>query len=119
MGQVRHGGATTAHTIRASIMRACPPLVSGPALRILRFARGAEPRIGHQPGDGGEMAQAGHGRRPENQAEGVSFNGAERGRISNGRGGSGATCCCRSTALRLLYALQPSLPHLTRSALHR
>jgi hypothetical protein len=62
MGQVRHGSAMTKHAVRAAIMRAGPPLVRGTARMIASFARDAEPGVGHQPGDGSEVAQATDGR---------------------------------------------------------
>ena len=50
------------------------------------FNRGAEPRAGHQPQDRGEVAKASDSRGHEDRAEGASFNGADRGGRSNGRG---------------------------------
>lgn len=47
---------------------------------IASFARDAEPGVRHQPGDDGEMAQAGDGLRYEDGAEGATINRSLRGR---------------------------------------
>lgn len=86
---------------------------------IASFARAAEPGTGHQPQDGCEVAQACDGRGYENRADGAALNSADGSRGGDGRrfpaphaAAAGRRCAC-------LYALQPSIPHLTRSALHR
>jgi len=84
---------------------------------IASFARAAEPGTGHQPQDGCEVAQACDGRGYENRADGAALNGADGSREGDGR-------CVpaphAAAAGRLpLCPVQPSIPHLTRSALHR
>ena len=78
MGQVRHGSATTTHAVRAALMRACPPLVRGLARMIASFARAAEPGTGHQPQDGGEVAQAGNCRGHEDRTVGTAVHRPDR-----------------------------------------
>src|SRR5690554_1726957 len=83
---------------------------------IASFARDAEPRVGDQPQDGCEVAQAGHGGGFEagpKAPHSTTLTQAEEAM---------AVAFRRHTLLPLddcLYALQPSIPHLTRSALHR
>jgi transposase InsO family protein len=82
---------------------------------IASFTRDAEPGTGDQPQDGGEVAKAGNGRRSEDWAEGPSLYDPDRSR------GGDVVAFRRHLPLPLddcLYALQPSIPHLTRSALH-
>ena len=69
-----------------------------------------------QPQDGGKVAQARDGRGHEDRADGTAVDGADRGRGGDDRR---VPAPYASTAGRLPYALQPSVPHLTRSALHR
>jgi hypothetical protein len=117
MGQVRHGSATTTHAVRAAIMRACPPLVRGPARMIASFDRVTEPGVGHQPQDSGEVAQASDGRGSEDRGP-----SEPRSTVLTEAEEAMAAAFRRHTLLPLddgLYALQPSIPHLTRSALHR
>ena len=73
MGQVCHGSATTTHGVLAAIQT------------IASFARDAEPGTGDQPQDGGEVAQAGDGRGPEDGTEGTTLDGPDRGRGSDDR----------------------------------
>jgi hypothetical protein len=83
---------------------------------IESFARDAEPGVGDQSQDGSQVAQADNGRGSEDWAEAPSFDTrteAEEAMVVAFR---------RHTLLPLddcLYALRPSIPHLTRSALHR
>lgn len=81
---------------------------------IASFARAAEPGARDQSEDGGEVAQAGDGRGYEDRANGTAVHRAGRSRGSDDRGISSPHAFGR-----LPYALQPSIPHLTRSALHR
>lgn len=83
---------------------------------IASFARGAEPGTGDQSQDGGKVAQAGDSRGSEDRAEGPSFNDPAQDEEA------AIVAFRRHTLLPLddcLYALQPSIPHLSRSALHR
>ena len=83
---------------------------------IASFARGAEQGPRDHPEDGGEAAQAGDCRGPEDRAEGTAVHRADRGR------GGDIVAFGRHTLLPLvdcLHALQPTIPHLTRSSLHR
>ena len=116
MGQIRHGSATTTQAVRAAIVRAGPPSVRGRARMIASFARAAEQGAGYQSQDRRKVAQAGDGGGLEDRAREPSstvLTEAEEAMIVAFR---------RHTLLPLddcHYALQPSLPHLTRSALHR
>lgn len=82
MGQVRHGSAATTHAVRAAIQRSQVEGLSAIGSRAGLRARAADPGIGHQPQDGGEVAQARHGRGLEDRAEGAPIDGSDR------RGGS-------------------------------
>ena len=53
-------------------------------LRSASFARAAKSGAGHQPQDGGKVAQAGDGRRYEDWAVGTAIYGVNRGRRSDG-----------------------------------
>ena len=119
MGQIRHGSATTTHAVRAAIMRACPPLVRGLARMIASFARAAKPGAGDHPEDGGEVAQARDGRRSQDRAEKASIYDPCRGRGGSGRRISASCAAPPGRRFAGLHALQPSIPHLTRSSLHR
>lgn len=83
---------------------------------IASFDRSAEPGTRDQPEDGREMAQARDGRGSEDRPKdprSTVLSEAEEAMLVSFR---------RHTLLPLddcLYALQPSIPHLTRSALHR
>ena len=52
---------------------------------IASFARAAEPGTGHQPQDGGEVAQAGDSRGHEDRAEGTAVDRPDRVRRGAGR----------------------------------
>ena len=69
-----------------------------------------------QPQDGREVEEADLGRRSADRPEGAPLDGAV------GRGGGRHRRLPAHTLLPLddcLYALQPTIPHLTRSSLHR
>lgn len=70
----------------------------------------------HQPNDCRQMEEAGYHRRSPEGAESTAFHGA----LGPGRGDRRRLR--KHTLLPLddcLYALQPTIPHLTRSSLHR
>lgn len=105
MGQVRHGSAMT-HARGQSSNTA-----------IASFALAVEPGTRHQFQDGRQMAEAGNGRghlkTGPKEPRSTVLTEAEEAMVVAFR---------RQTLLPLddcLYALQPSLPHLIRSALHR
>ena len=83
---------------------------------VAGFDRGAEPAIRDQPEDGGDVAQARERRRCADGTEGTPLVGSQQGGRGAGRRLPRHTllppddCPC---------ALQPTIPHLTRSSLHR
>lgn len=80
------------------------------------FDRGAKPGTRDQPEDGRELAKTRDGGRSQDGAKGSALHRSERRRRGYDH------CFRRHTPLPLddcLYTLQPSIPHLTRSALHR
>ena len=86
---------------------------------IASFARATEPGTGHQRQDCRKVAEASDGRGYEDRTNATAVDGFNRSRGSDNRRvptphapSAGRRCTC-------LYALQPSIPHLTRSALHR
>ena len=83
---------------------------------IACVARAVDQRVGHQPEDRCEVAQARDGRRCENRADGAAVDGADQGLRSDGSRGPAPHLLRFDDCL---YARQPSIPHLTRSALHR
>ncbi len=102
-GQVPHGSATRTEAVRRAIQH------SQDSLRALANARDqSEDRC--QCGSGPRwpicrLAQESRDRRCSRPRRRLSWSP------------SGATHCCRSDDC--LYALQPTIPHLTRSSLHR
>ena len=105
MGQILHGSAKTTHVVRAAIQRS--------KASIKELAGALRP----QPEDGDEVEEARLRPRCPDGAEGTALDRAQRRR----RG----PCRCvpvQHTLLPLddcLYALQATIPHLTRSSLHR
>ncbi len=87
--------------------------------RSASFARATERGVGHHSQDRREMAQAGDGRGPEDRTERSAFNGSDRGGGSGDRRIPASYAAPAGRRFACLYALQPSVPHLTRSALHR
>ncbi|MFG1269831.1 IS481 family transposase, partial [Xanthobacter versatilis] len=104
MGQILHGSATTTHAIRAAIQRSKAPLKELAARYSLNrktVAKWRKRRFLHDA-PMGPKAPRSTVLTPEEEAMAVAFR--------------------RHTLLPLdncLYALQASVPHLTRSALHR
>lgn len=103
MGQVLHGSARTTEAIRRAIQRS------------ERERQGARRSLWDQPDDGEEAAQAGERHRCPMGPKAIHSTvlGAEEAIIVALR---------RHTLLPLdecLYALQPTIPQLTRSSLHR
>ena len=83
---------------------------------IASFDRGVEPGAWDQPEDGSEVAEATVGRRQEDWTEGASLNCLSEEEEAV------VVAFRQHTLLPLddcLYALQPTIPHLTRSSLHR
>ncbi len=71
-----------------------------------------------QPEDGRQVAATGLGRRPAHRPEGSALDGAVTGRRGGPSSPFGITRSCRWTTAST-YALQATIPHLTRSSLHR
>jgi hypothetical protein len=95
MGQVRHGSATTTHAVRAAIQR------SQASLSTLSRELGINPKT------------VAKWRKRATAPHSTTLTEAEE---------AAALAFRRHTLLPLddcLYALQPSIPHLSRSALHR
>ncbi len=104
MGQVRHGSATTTHAIRAAIQR------SEASLATLSRESGINPKTvaKWRKRQTLEVMKTG-----PNEPRSTTLSEAEEAMVVAFR---------RHTLLPLddcLYALQPTIPHLTRSALHR
>ena len=104
MGQVRHGSATTTHAIRAAIQR------SEASTAALSRELGINPKT---------VAKW----RKRQTVEDMKTGPKEPcSTVLSGEEEAVVVAFRRHTLLPLddcLYALQPSLPHLTRSALHR
>ena len=103
MGQVLHGSARTTEAVRRAIQR------SGASVRAGRPLR-------DQPDDPAEVAKAGERQRCPDGAEGHSFH-----RLTAQEEAMMVAFRCHML-LPLddcLYVLQPTIPHLTRSSLHR
>ncbi len=104
MGQVRHGSATTTHAVRAAIQR------SQASLATLSRELGINPKT---------VAKW----RKRQTVEDLKTGPKEpRSTILTEAEEAAIVAFRRHTLLPLddcLYALQPSIPHLTRSALHR
>ncbi len=104
MGQILHGSATTTHAIRAAIQRSKAPLKELAARHGLNrktVAKWRKRRFLHDAPMGPK---------------------APRSTVLSAKEEAMAVAFRRHTLLPLddcLYALQVSLPHLTRSALHR
>ena len=104
MGQVRHGSATTTHAVRAAIQR------SQASLAQLSRELGINPKT---------VAKWRKRATVEDMKTGPS---EPRSTILTKAEEAAVVAFRRHTLLPLddcLYALQPSIPHLTRSALHR
>ena len=104
MGQVRHGSATTTFAVRAAIQR------SQASIAELSRELGINPKTVAKWRTRQSVKDRKTGPR---EPRSTVLNQAEEGMIVAFR---------RHTQLPLddsLYALQPSIPHLTRSALHR
>ena len=104
MGQVRHGSATTTHAIRAAIQR------SAASTAALSRELGINPKT---------VAKWRKRQTVEDMKTGPK---EPRSTVLSGEEEVVVVAFRRHTLLPLddcLYALQPSLPHLTRSALHR
>jgi hypothetical protein len=104
MGQVRHGSATTTHAIRAAIQR------SEASTAALSRELGINPKT---------VAKWRKRQTVEDMKTGPK---EPRSTVLTGEEEAMVVAFRRHTLLPLddcLYALQPSLPHLTRSALHR
>ena len=104
MGQVRHGSATTTHVVRAAIQR------SQTSLAQLSKELGINPKTVAKWRKGSTVEDLKTG--PKKPGSTV-LTEAEEAMIVAFR---------RHTLLPMddcLYALQPSIPHLSRSALHR
>ena len=104
MGQVRHGSATTAHAVRAAIQR------SQASLAQLSRELGINPKTVAKWRKRGTVEDLKTGPK---EPRSTVLTEAEEATVVAFR---------RHTLLPLddcLYALQPSVPHLTRSALHR
>jgi len=104
MGQVRHGSATTTHAVRAAIQR------SQASLSQLSKELGINAKT---------VAKC----RKRASVEDMKTGPTEpRSTVLTGTGEAMVVAFRRQTLLPLddcLYALQPPIPHLTRSALHR
>jgi transposase InsO family protein len=104
MGQVRHGCATTTHAVRAAIQR------SQASTAALSRELGINPKT------------VAKWRKRETVEDRKTGPKAPRSTVLSGEEEAMAVAFRRHTLLPLddcLYALQPSIPHLTRSALHR
>src|SRR5436305_3329974 len=104
MGQVRHGSATTTHAVRAAIQR------SQASLATLSRELGINPKTVAKWRKRATVEDLKTGPKAPHS---TTLTEAEEAMVVAFR---------RHTLLPLddcLYALQPSLPHLTRSALHR
>ena len=104
MGQVRHGSAMTTHAVRAAIQR------SQASLATLSRELGINPKT---------VAKWRKRKTVEDQKTGPK---EPRSSVLSKEEESTAVVLRRHTLLPLddcPYALQPSAPHLTRSALHR
>lgn len=104
MGQARHGSATTTHAVRAAIQR------SQASLSALCKELGINPKT---VATWRKRATVEDMKTGLNEPRSTVLNEAEEAAVVAFR---------RHTLLPLddcLYALQPSIPHLTRSALHR
>ena len=103
MGQVRHGSATTTHAVRAAIQR------SQASLAVLSREFGINPKTVAKWRKRATVEDMKTGPEPRSTV----LSQAEEAMVVAFR---------RHTLLPLddcLYALQPTIPHLTRSALHR
>ncbi len=101
MGQVRHGSATTPHAVRAAIQR------SQASLATLSRELGINPRLWRKRATVEDLKTG------PKAPHSTTLSKAEEAMVVAFR---------RHTLLPLddcLYALQPTIPHLTRSALHR
>lgn len=104
MGRVRHGNATTAHAVRAAIQR------SQASLAQLSRKPGINPKT---------VAKWRRRATVEDLKTGPK---EPRSTVLTEEEAAAAVAFTRHTRLPLddcLYALQPSIPHLTRSVLHR
>ena len=104
MGQVRHGSATTTHAVRAAIQR------SQASIAELSREHGINPKT---------VAKWRKRRTVEDQKTGPKD---PRSTVLSEEEEAMVVAFRRHTLLPLddcLYALQPSVPHLTRSSLHR
>ena len=104
MGQVRHGSATTTHAVRAAIQR------SQASLATLSRELGINPKT---------VAKWRKRQTLEDLKTGPT---TPRSTVLTEAEEAAVVAFRRHTLLPLddcLYALQPSIPHLTRSALHR
>jgi hypothetical protein len=104
VGRVRHGNATTAHAVRAAIQR------SQASLAQLSRKAGINPKT---------VAKWRRRATVEDLKTGPK---EPRSTVLTEEEAAAAVAFTRHTLLPLddcLYALQPSIPHLTRSALHR
>lgn len=104
MGQVRHGSATTTHAVRAAIQR------SQASVATLSRELGINPKTVAKWRKGATVEDLKTGWKAPHS---TTLTEAEEAMVVAFR---------RHTLLPLddcLYALQPSIPHLTRSALHR
>ena len=104
MGQILHGSATTTEAVRRAIQH------SQESLRALAK------RYGINQKTVAKWKKRTLGRRSADRAEGAEVDGAVD------RGGGDHRRLPKHTLLPLddcLYALQPTIPHLTRSSLHR
>jgi len=104
MGQVRHGSATTTHAVRAAIQR------SESSLAELSRELGINPKT------------VAKWRKRETVEDRKTGPREPRSSVLSGEEEAMIVAFRRHTLLPLgdcLYALQPSIPHLTRSSLHR
>lgn len=115
MGQTRHGSATTTHDVRAAIVRVAPPLVRGAARMIASFARTAEPGARTDPKTVAKW-------RKRVRVKELETGPKEPRSTILTEEEAAVVVAFRRHMLPLndcLSALRPSIPHLTRSALHR
>jgi len=104
MGQIRHGSATTTHAVRAAIQR------SQASAKELSRTYGIDPRTVLK------------WRKRETVEDRRTGPKAPRSTVLSEEEEAAVIAFRRHTLLPLddcLYALQPSIPHLTRSSLHR
>ncbi len=104
MGQVRHGSATTTHAIRAAIQRS-----QASTAELIREL-------------GINLKTVAKWRKRETVGDRKTGPKEPRSTVLTEAGDAAIVAFRRRTLLPLddcLYALQPSIPHLTRSALHR